>query len=178
MSVSRMYITRMYREFMSSLQSRANTICRNRLNEDYIKKSFNKCTAGYVYTSDEGAQIGFVIWKEYKNQQMKGGGTYSYLHILLICAEENDFNFGGRILEDVDKYATSNAFNYIQLEPANEKLRSYYTKNGYISDTIGPMMKKQVNDNYIVKRNNNSRSTRKRTTVRPTSYITNDNRIE
>jgi len=169
MGVGRMYFTRMYRETVSSLQARANTICRNRLNEDYIRKAFNKCTAGYVYTSEDGLQTGFVIWKEYKNQQMKGGATYSYLHILLICAEENEFHFGKRILEDVDKYASTNAFEYIQLEPANNELRAYYARHDYISDSAGPMMKKRVGARFAVNRKNNSRTTRKRVSSKAVS---------
>ena len=124
----------------SRLKRQANTICRNMLNEEYIRQAFNRFRYGYYYKDSEDTILGFCIWKQ-KKRQLKGGQDYKYIHILLICAEQTDFKMGKMMLFDIDTFALKNKVNDIKLEAASEGLIPYYKDSGFLleRDTILPL---------------------------------------
>lgn len=163
-NLNKKLFTRADKYISSRLAARAATVCRNTISNEYISYSLREFTNGIIYKSEEDLTIGFVIWKEYTDQMTKHAELYSYIHILLICAEENNFSFGTRILEDIDNYSIQHGFKYIQLEPATEQLRIYYSKRGYMSELYSPLMRKELPTPIRINRITNGRraTTRRR----------------
>jgi hypothetical protein len=142
LNISKIFINSKYREIISSIRKKANLVCRNKLGDNYIHMAFNKFKKGYVYYDKDGKLISFCIWRESHNQLNKSDNSrYSYVEILLLCAEENDMNLGSLMCKNVEFYAYSNNYKFIKLQPADESLIYFYKKNGY-SDP-------NPNDNYM-----------------------------
>lgn len=131
-----------------SLRAQADTICRNRISEEYIKRSFKKFDYGYAYKAPNDEYIGFCIWKVSKiNKISKEKGTendsYTILYISLICTKQTEFQVGKLIFFDLDTYCIQNKIEYIELEPLKD-LIEYYKGFGFklIQERRGIKMQK------------------------------------
>ena len=112
---------------LESLKQQAYSTCREQIGEFYIQSVFRSFTGGYAYY-DDMFLLGFVLWDALPP---KGVTSSDKLHLSLICATPNDFQLGTHMLDDVDGYCIINEYSFIELTPANDKLRTYYEKVGY-----------------------------------------------
>jgi len=119
------------RKLIVSLRQTAYDTCRTKIGPQYIRMAFNKIRRGYYYTNDKDEVIGFCIWEE-KNNLKKDDTYIKQLHILLICADYNDYKLGRKILFDVDSYCIDNKIPIITLEAANDVLVKYYQNGGFV----------------------------------------------
>ena len=133
------------RDIIKKLRSKATDTCRNIISDEYIKMAFNKVKRGFFYTLENNDDIiGFCIWIE-KNEILKNGICFKNLHILLICANYNDYKLGRKILFDVDRYGSENKFEYISLHAANNELVKYYEHDDFhIKDIDTLLMRKKI----------------------------------
>jgi hypothetical protein len=122
---------------LASLKRQAYSTCREQIGEFYIQSVFRKFSGGYAYY-DDMFLLGFVLWDA---PPPKGITQSDKLHLLLICATPTDFQLGAHMLDDVEGYCIINEYSFIELTPANDKLRTYYEKFGY---------KKVQHENYHV----------------------------
>lgn len=116
---------------VSSLKYQANNICRNMINEEYIKHSFKKFDYGFIYKNRDNQNLAFCIWKE-RNKILKDGSRHKYIHILLICSNINDYKFAQVIFFDIDSYCLNKSIGTIELEAINLKVAKYYRDHGFI----------------------------------------------
>jgi len=116
---------------VKSLRSQANTICRNMLNEKYIRKSFNKFNYGYYYKDANNNIIAFIIWREHEEGVPNSQTEYKTMSVELLCTQITNYKLGKIILSDIDKYALRHKINKIHLRTANESLIILYESNGY-----------------------------------------------
>lgn len=119
-------ITHNYQQ-LDSLKRQAYSTCREQIGEFYIQSVFRKFSGGYAYY-DDMFLLGFVLWDA---PPPKGITQSDKLHLLLICATPTDFQLGAHMLDDVEGFCIINEYSFIELTPANDKLRSYYEKFGY-----------------------------------------------
>ena len=119
----------------SVLKHQAEFICKNSINEDYIRMAVNKYDAGYIYRDAKDTVLGFCIWKTYSMPPKSKLETVGerYLYILLMCAHNPDVRLGSYMLNDVEQYCVLHNIPEIRLEPMNEQLQTYYEKFGYIA---------------------------------------------
>lgn len=174
--IEKHYIKSSERSIISSLKIKAENTCRNLINPDYIHKAFNRFKSGYYYTSIQNEVLGFVLWKEInivqenKSILQKETKHIKQLHIILVCADINDFRLGTKILFDVESYCITHKIPIITLEAANEKLIQYYEQNNFKRvDTLTNRMIKEIkiidiyrnpaNKTRKVKRYHNSHTT-------------------
>jgi hypothetical protein len=118
------------RQLVRTLQAHAIETCRNLISPEYIRKVFNRFKWGFLYKDEEGSILGFCLWKPIK-ETLKSGGMYEYTHLLLICAEENEFKLGKKMLYDLETHCIEKGSGSIRLEPVNERIEAYYTSLGY-----------------------------------------------
>lgn len=118
------------RELISYLRSQADIICRNELLYEYIKYAFNKFKQGFTYYQDK-RPVAFCIWRIYDYVKINTVEVIKRLHILLICGKQLDYKLVPRILDDVIYFCRKSNIQYITLEPANDKLKSYYINCGF-----------------------------------------------
>lgn len=135
---------------VSSLRAQADTICRNRISEEYIKRVFKKFNYGYAYKAPNDEYIGFCIWKISKitkTSKEKGvnNESYSLMNLLLICTKQAEFQVGKLIFFDLDSYCTTNKIEYIELEPLKD-LVEYYKGFGFklTQEIRGIKMQKKI----------------------------------
>jgi hypothetical protein len=132
------------RKLIGILRHNAYKTCRTKIGSQYIHTAFNKLKRGHYYTNDINEVIAFCIWEE-KNILQKDDTHIRKLHILLVCADENDYKLGRKILYDVDYYCIDNKIPIIILEAANDTLVKYYENGGFkLLDNITKEMKKDV----------------------------------
>ena len=143
--VFKQLFTRKERDIVCAIKRHADTVCRNFISEDYIRSAMNRFDRGYVYKSHDGHIVGFTVWKELSDPK-KGADTVCkrYIYLLLICADQNEYKLGSRFLYDVEKYASTIGASYIELQPLNDRLRTYYTAHGYLSDPQRSTMLKPI----------------------------------
>ena len=155
----------------SSLENKAIDTCRNLISPKYIHTVFNRFNKGYMYKDDNGEIIGFCLWKEY-NKITKSGNESKQLHILLICADYNDYNLGRKILYDMDGYCIDNKISSIILEAANDTLVKYYEKSGFVLlNKLTREMYKKVKILTIYKNKSSSKTRKiKRQSIQPKDY--------
>lgn len=133
-----------------SLKNQAETICRNRISEEYIKRVFKKFEYGYAYRAPNDEYIGFCIWKTSKinkisKEKGKENESYTSLNILLICAKQSEFQIGKLIFFDLDTYCVNRNIEYIELEPLKD-LIEYYKGFGFklVQELRGIKMQKKI----------------------------------
>ena len=140
-----------------ALRKKADDTCRFKISPVYIHTAFNKFKKGYYYTNNSNEIIGFCLWKEYDNIQ-KDGTTLKKLHIILVCADYNDYKLGRKILYDIESYCVDNKIQLITLEAANDELVKYYQNGGFILiNKITKEMIKEVKIFKILKKNSKTR---------------------
>jgi hypothetical protein len=146
-----------------SLKTQASRICRNRISEQYINSVFKKFDFGYWYKDVNNNSIGFCIWKE-KNELSKEIGSYNYINILLICADQYDLKLGKMMFCDIDTYCKNKNMRLIQLEAANLKLAEVYKDYGFTLERVNPplIMSKDVDPTMLICRSKHN-ATRKKT---------------
>lgn len=118
------------RKLVSLLRHKADETCRFKISSSYIYNAFNKFKKGYYYTNDSNNIIGFSLWKDYKNIQ-KDGTILKKIHVILICADYNDYRLGRKILYDIESYSIDTNIPIISLEAANDELVKYYQDGGF-----------------------------------------------
>jgi hypothetical protein len=158
--INKLIIKSSERNLISILRQKADTTCRYQINPSYIHKAFNTFKKGFYYTNNNDEILGFVLWKEstyvdeIKNINDKEKLNIKKLHIILICADNNDYRLGTKILSDIDSYCYKNSIKYITLESANDKLVKYYQDNDYkLIDDISLFMRKEIKIITLEKRN-------------------------
>jgi hypothetical protein len=156
-SITKSFISSKNRNSVSGIRRIADIICRGAINPDYIHNAFNKFKKGIVYYR-EGICVAFCIWKIRTHIYPKGN-VIKELHIYLVCAKKSDFSFLGLIMNDVEAECLLHGINMITLYPANNDLKDYYIKHGFImnggiiDDTI---MVKKLNI-FSIKKTNKTR---------------------
>ena len=102
--IKKHFIKSSERNLIELLRQKADDTCRNLINPDYIHKSFNRFKKGFYYTNHNNEILGFVLWKEKQYIQerkyniQKENIIIKQLHIILICADYNNFRLGKKIL--------------------------------------------------------------------------------
>ena len=164
-----------------SLRAQADTVCRNRISEEYIKKVFKQFDYGYAYKAPNDEYLGFCIWKISKitkTSKEKGGDNNSYtmLHILLVCTKQSEFQVGKMIFFDLDTYCLNNKIEYIELEPLKD-LVEYYKGFGFklIQEIRGIKMQKDV---YIASIRRNFRNKTRKVTRNGKRLLTQMGEVE
>lgn len=148
------------------LKNQADFICKDHINESYIRKVLNQFNMGYIYRDNNDSILGFCIWKTHIMPPKAKDDTIgsNYLHILLLCAKYPEKRLGSYMLNDVESYCIEQGIEQIRLEPLNEQLQTYYSKFGYTTYTA-PFDKKiwmgKVIIPMVLKRNTQHNKTRK-----------------
>jgi len=143
-NINKLLIHPSNRKLIASLRQNAYDTCRTKIGPQYIHTAFNNFKRGYYYTNDKAEILGFSIWKE-NNVLQKDDTLFKKLHIILICADYNDYKLGRKILFDIDSYSIDNKFLFITLQAANNILVKYYQHGGFILiDKDTREMKKEV----------------------------------
>jgi hypothetical protein len=160
--IRRVYITRNNNDIMDDLRAHAQRVCRNDIGEAYIYEALDSFTDGYVYYDDSEADspiLGFVVWKEKHNKQLKAGGTMSYIYIYLICIQRNDKHLCRRIMFDVEAAALERKINIISLHAIdNDKVELYkHFKYKLANEGTLEMSKVIIPSNIRRKRGNSTR---------------------
>jgi len=150
---------------VTSLSSQANTICRNFIDENYIRKAFNNMSFGYYYKDTANNVVGFCVWRENKNIVYNSKKDYKYITLSLICGKPNDYKLGKIMLFDIERYCLFHGFNTIQLLPINPSLVKYYESCDYtIEHYKDQSVMEKIIIPFIINRNfkNSKIKTRKR----------------
>ena len=137
--------------YLDKLREHAFTICRKTINESYIEYAIDTFTNGLLYVKD-GKYLGFCIWKlDKSNTNIPNKTTASNtrpvksIHILLICADKNDYHLGNIILQDVDEYCKLNFINYITLTAIPDRI-PFYKRYGF------ELINDPLKENYMIKK--------------------------
>ena len=115
---------------VNSLKSQANTVCRNHISEEYIRKAFNNFKHGFCYKQDNSV-VGFCLWKESNDTFIDSKNDFKYMSVLLVCAQQTDYKLGKIMFFDMETFALVNKFNTIRLKPLNTEIIPYYQSLGY-----------------------------------------------
>lgn len=147
---------------VKTLKAQANNVCRNHINEDYIKKAFNKFNYGFYY-KDANSIVGFCIWQEYRETVMVADTDFRHISVLLICAVPTDYKLGKIMLFDMESYVLRRKFNRIQLQPLNDEIIPWYESHGYKLryHNNAPLLDKEINV-FLVKSKGASARSRSR----------------
>lgn len=131
---------------VKTLKTQANNVCRNHINEDYIRKAFNKFNYGFYY-KDADTIVGFCIWQEYRETVMVADMDFRHISVLLICAVPTDYKLGKIMLFDMETYVLRRKFNRIQLQPLNDEIIPWYESHGYKLryHNNAPLLDKDIN---------------------------------
>lgn len=136
------------RAFIASLRRQSDLICRGNIPEGYIRKAFNEFKNGYAYYyPDQNDPIGFCLWKLKQSQSVTKSNIspYTYMYIYLICAKPTNFKLARIMLHDAELFCQEKNIEYIQLQPANQKLQEHYELYGYLlTDSMNIIMTKNV----------------------------------
>ena len=116
---------------VTSLSSQAHTICRNFIDENYIRKAFNNMSFGYYYKDTDNNIVGFCVWREDKSIIYNSKNDYKYITVSLICAKPNNYKLGKLMLFDIERYCLFRKFNTIQILPINQATVKYYESCDY-----------------------------------------------
>ena len=137
---------------VKTLKAQANSVCRNHINNDYIKKAFNNFNYGFCYKdADTNSIVGFCIWQEYRETVMVADTDFRHISVLLICALPTDYKLGKIMLFDIETYVLRRKFNRIQLQPLNEEIIPWYESNGYKLryHNNAPLLDKDINVFFV-----------------------------
>jgi hypothetical protein len=121
------------RLLISKIRSDAFSICRNKIPSEYIHYAFNNFKNGYIYYYNNKPHA-FCIWDIRKHMNILNMNREDKLYIYLICGKKVDYQLVPRILDDVIQYCRKNNISNIILQPANDQLRDYYIKCGFIDN--------------------------------------------
>jgi hypothetical protein len=147
MNISRRRINRKQKSLKQSLESQANSLCKDKLTDRYIHNAFSKYDSGYVYyNTDEDEILGFCLWKLYDTR----------LHILLLCSKYPEYALGKTMINDIEYYCFENKIKSITVAPADIDLFSYYSHLGFkITDTDSTQMIKYLQPFTLHRRRKN-----------------------
>jgi hypothetical protein len=107
----------------------ARHVCRDEIPPRYIKKAFNDFKTGFLYTDPETDAIeGLCLWKDYDREGLHE--KQKYIFIYLICGRNREL-FGNRLFTDLDRYCEDHGYEFMELKPANDRLKEYYTRHGF-----------------------------------------------
>lgn len=120
------------RQLISVLRNQAYEICRTEMSNEYIRWAFNKFKGGFVYYRGN-EPVSFCIWKiSEQHMDIKTLEKYNELYIYLVCGKQLDYKILPRMLDDIIHFCRKSNIKYITLVPANDLLKEYYIKNGFV----------------------------------------------
>lgn len=155
------------RSIVVQLRNMAYEICRTEIPDTYIKHAFNKFRKGCLFRDDTGDIICFALWNEHELLN-KIHGIYRYMYAILICGKRTSYTTGNIIFPYLVDYCKEKSIHSIQLIPANDKLRKYYSDYGFQNlQTHDGMMELPIAPIKLMPRRNTRKNTsnmRRRTT--------------
>jgi hypothetical protein len=160
------------RDIIRQLKLMANTICRDVIPTEYINKSFNKFKQGFVYYDDFGRTVGFCLWTiKTIDRSKQAKENIQVMHVHLICGKKMNFYIGNRIFPDLERYCAENNIDAIQLEPANDSLKTYYESYGFeLTDTYQTIMTKRVSYKLTAYNRSKTRKHKRNTIITNEAY--------
>jgi len=129
------------------LRHEAFTICRKKMSDMYIQFVLRTFENGILY-SINGVPQAFCVWKIHDRLSIQTNIYKRELYILLLCAKESEYKYTRMMIYDMERYCIDNGIQHISLEPANDALRRFYTKHGFINNNG------RMNNDLMVKRIN------------------------
>lgn len=138
--IDRIFIESRSKLYLQKLREKAEEICRYSISQSYISYSIDSFKNGILYAA-KGNYLGFCLWTIHQSPAKMAGNfpDVKHLHILLICAEKNDYHLGTIILQDVEEYAHLHGITQISLESLSDRV-GFYERYGFYRES--PMSQK------------------------------------
>jgi hypothetical protein len=124
------------RSIVVQLRNMAYELCRSEISETYINAAFNNFKKGCIFKDDTGDIICFALWDEYDLLNILHG-YYKYMYTILMCGKGGFHKTGELIIPYLIGYCKEKSIHSIQLIPANNKLKTYYSEYGFQDTRAG-----------------------------------------
>ena len=148
------------KEIEKELHEHGSKICRDVVNDNYVRLTLQKYTGGIIYKQNNEI-VAFSLWTK---ETIKKGIFAMKLYVL--CARENNLRLGSHMLRDLEIECLNENMEQIILSPV-DGVNTFYKKMNYTYNNVNTTktMKKNI-PKFTITRSKNIRKTRKIRTTR------------